>query len=122
MLVIIALIVAIPLYIYYEQSKWFWTFVVLFFVFLIVHICINAYKSRHYREIMAAKVERASVCPRCGSRDVSWSKKGYDYNKAYWYSLLGLKGGRYIAGQQKNRIVCHCNNCGKDWQSDLEKR
>ena len=61
-----------------------------------------------------------SICPHCGSHSISLGRRGYDWNKAYWNSLWGVKGGRYVAGVDSRRVTAHCNNCGHHWLTDRE--
>lgn len=61
-------------------------------------------------------------CPRCNSKDIVIYRKGYDWNKGFWYRMFNIKGGSYLAGMESNRAECCCNKCGKKWVTDYDYR
>lgn len=63
-------------------------------------------------------VDKTSICPSCGSHSISLGRKGYDWNKGFWYSVFDVPGGRYLAGMDGRRIICYCDNCNNRWESD----
>jgi hypothetical protein len=63
-------------------------------------------------------VDKTSICPVCGSHSISLGRKGYDWNKGFWYSIFDVPGGRYLAGMDGRRVICYCDNCDHRWESD----
>ena len=63
-------------------------------------------------------VDKTSICPACGSHSISLGRKGYDWNKGFWYSVFDVPGGKYLAGMDGRRIICYCDNCNHRWESD----
>lgn len=61
-----------------------------------------------------------SICPICGSHSVALGRKGYDWNKGFWYRMFNLKGGHYLAGMESRRVTAHCQNCGHSWLTNEE--
>lgn len=69
------------------------------------------------------KERNYSYCPKCYSTNIKIYRKGYDYGKATWYSLLGGGGaGRVAAGIDRNTACCRCLDCGKDWETIYDYR
>lgn len=69
------------------------------------------------------KSRNVQYCPRCYSTNIKIYRKGYDYGKATWYSLLGGGGaGRMAAGIDRNTACCRCLDCGKDWETIYDYR
>ncbi len=66
--------------------------------------------------------DKTIICPMCGSHSITIYRKGYDYNKGFWYKMFNLKGGAYIAGMESNSAMCHCDNCGHKWDSGYDYR
>lgn len=64
--------------------------------------------------------DKKSICPICGSHSVALGRKGYDWNKGFWYRIFNLKGGHYLAGMDSRRVTAHCQNCGHSWLTDEE--
>lgn len=64
--------------------------------------------------------DQTSICPSCGSHSVSLGRKGYDWNKGFWYRIFDIKGGHYLAGMDSRRVIAHCNSCGHKWETDKE--
>ena len=61
-----------------------------------------------------------SICPICGSHSVALGRKGYDWNKGFWYRMFNLKGGHYLAGMESRRVTAHCQNCEHSWLTNEE--
>lgn len=55
------------------------------------------------------------VCPKCGSKNISYWKKGYNWGLAVlgflFFNLIGLLFG--LIG--KDKVVFHCEDCGEEW-------
>lgn len=66
------------------------------------------------------RADQTSICPRCGSHSISLGRKGYDWNKAIWYSIFRIKGGHYFAGENSRRVTAYCNNCHHFWVTNQE--
>lgn len=64
--------------------------------------------------------DKKSICPICGSHSIALGRKGYDWNKGFWYSMFNVKGGHYLAGAESRRVTAHCQNCGHSWLTDEE--
>ena len=64
--------------------------------------------------------DKKSICPVCGSHSVSLGRKGYDWNKGFWYRMFRIKGGYYLAGMDSRRVTAHCQNCGHSWETNEE--
>lgn len=64
--------------------------------------------------------DQTSICPRCGSHNISLGRKGYDWNKGFWYSMFNIKGGHYIAGMNSRQVVAYCNNCNHKWETNRQ--
>lgn len=62
-------------------------------------------------------------CPKCKSTDIIKRRKGYDWERAGVYELLGFgRDGRVLAGMHSNDTVCLCNNCGHKWTTYEDAR
>ncbi len=97
------------------------TALIVWVVFGICAFC--SYVSRTTKiatQINEKAIPKIVVCPRCGSHDIAYGRKGYDWQKGFWYRMFNLKGGGYIAGMESRRITGHCNHCGNDWLTDRE--
>ncbi len=66
--------------------------------------------------------DATSICPFCGSHDIKIYREGYNYNKGFWLSTFGVKGGGYVAGMNSNRARCRCMSCGNDWATNYDYR
>lgn len=76
-------------------------------------------KSPERKEIeMQFEKDQTSICPVCGSHDISLGRKGYDWNKGFWYSVFKVRGGHYLAGMDSRRVTAYCNKCGHKWETD----
>lgn len=64
--------------------------------------------------------DTTSICPVCGNHSVALGRKGYDWNKGFWYRMFNIKGGHYLAGAESRRVTAHCQNCGHSWLTDEE--
>ncbi len=64
--------------------------------------------------------DSTSICPECGSHNISLGRKGYDWSKAAWYSFFGIKEGVFWAGKDERRVTAYCNNCHHKWLTDRE--
>lgn len=64
--------------------------------------------------------DQTSICPHCGSHNVSLGRKGYDWNKGFWYRMFNVKGGHYLAGVNSRQVIVYCNECGHKWKSNKE--
>lgn len=61
-------------------------------------------------------------CPRCGGKDITIYRRGYDWKKGFWYRMFNVKGGSYIAGMDSNKTECFCHECGKKWSTNFDYR
>ena len=78
-------------------------------------------KDKKWRNIQAQfHADETSICPNCGSHDLSFGRKGYDWNYAFWGSIFSLRGSQYIAGMDSRRVIAHCNKCGHSWKTSRE--
>lgn len=78
-------------------------------------------KNKTWRNIRAQfYADNTSICPECGSHDLSFGRKGYDWNYAYWGSVFKIKGSQYLAGMDSRRVTAHCNKCGHRWETSKE--
>lgn len=59
--------------------------------------------------------DKSSICPVCGSHSVSIRRRGYDWNMAWWGSILKAPDWKYIAGMGSDLKMGHCNHCGNKW-------
>ncbi len=64
--------------------------------------------------------DQTSICPLCGSHSISLGRKGYNWNRGFWYRMFNIKGGHYLAGMDSRQVTAHCNNCGHRWKTDKE--
>ena len=69
-------------------------------------------------DVVKYDTDNLQHCPYCESRNIAFYRKGYDYNYAWWGSILGIKGSRYAAGFDRKRVMGHCNACGREWKTD----
>lgn len=76
--------------------------------------------SKFHRAIQLAKSNGDLVCGECGSRNITVYKKGYNWNKGFWYRMFDIKGGHYLAGMDSRNAMCKCRDCGNDWDSGRE--
>lgn len=85
---------------------------------IVIIIVIMYIKVKVKEERKIAESVRKNECPRCGSKEIKWHKKGYDYERGYIMSILGIKGSRYIAGFDRNKRCGYCKACGKEWETE----
>ena len=64
--------------------------------------------------------DQKSICPVCGSHSIALGRKGYDWEKGFWYRIFNFKGGHYLAGIDSRRVTAHCQNCGHSWLTNEE--
>lgn len=64
--------------------------------------------------------DQTSICPFCGSHSVALGRKGYDWNKGFWYRMFNIRGGHYLAGGNSRRVTAYCQNCGHHWNTDRQ--
>jgi len=91
--------------------------------FIIGLIYVFTWKLKNHRSKMIAVQfgdDQKSICPICGSHSVALGRKGYDWNKGFWYRMFNLKGGHYLAGMDSRRVTAHCQNCGHSWLTNEE--
>ena len=65
---------------------------------------------------------QTSICPACGSHNIKYYRKGYNYKVGFWGAIFGVKGAGYAGGFGANNTCCRCMNCGKDWETDYDYR
>lgn len=114
----------------WELPEWMpWGFNSFLIAFLVIgavfvlaaYVSEGQIGSAKYRAIQKAHSENpTSVCPQCGSRNVTVYRKGYDYNKGFWYSVFKVRGGMYLAGMDRNKAMCACRDCNHRWETDRE--
>lgn len=88
---------------------------------LILVIVYHKYKPKN-REIIEKQFyrDKTSICPMCGSHSISLGRKGYDWDKGFWYRMFNVKGGHYLAGGDSRRVTAYCQNCGHHWLTDRQ--
>ena len=97
---------------------WSSPFILLFAAFAIWGVA-RYYGNKRRRAILTQfYADQTSICPKCGCHSISLGRKGYDWNKGFWYSVFDVPGGRYLAGMDGRRITCYCDNCNYRWESD----
>ncbi len=64
--------------------------------------------------------DNTSICPSCGCQKISFGRRGYDWNYAYWGDIFNIKGSQYIAGMNSRQVIAHCNRCGRSWNTHRE--
>lgn len=90
-------------------------------LFGILYIFVWLCKSKREKLIdVQFSEDQKSICPVCGSHSVALGRKGYDWNKGFWYRMFNIKGGHYLAGAESRRVTAHCQNCGHSWLTDEE--
>lgn len=114
----------------WELPEWMpWGFNSFLIAFLVIgavfvlaaYVSEGQIGSAKYRAIQKAHSENpTSVCPQCGSRNITVYRKGYDYNKGFWYSMFKVRGGMYLAGMDRNKAMCACRDCNHRWETDRE--
>lgn len=127
---IVAHCIAIPIGVFVGVFIFFFFEIFLFAVIpatiasvisLILVIVYHKFKSEHRRTIEKQFYrDKKSICPVCGSHSVALGRKGYDWNKGFWYRMFNVKGGHYLAGAESRRVTAHCQNCGHSWLTDEE--
>lgn len=91
------------------------------FILILCHLySAGLMGSKFHRAIRLAKNNGDLVCGECGSRNITVYKKGYDWNKGFWYRMFDVKGGHYLAGMDSRNAMCRCRDCGNDWDSGRE--
>lgn len=99
---------------------WFVIFFTISLIFTTL-ISIDRHKNAEWKKRMAQfHADETSICPNCGSHDLSFGRKGYDWNYAFWGSIFRLRGSQYIAGMDSRRVIAHCNKCGNSWKTSRE--
>ena len=102
----------------------FFVWFIVFFAFcsiFAVRVTIDRKKDMKWQNRMAKfHADNTSICPECGSHDLSFGRKGYDWNYAYWGSVFKIKGSQYLAGMDSRRVTAHCNKCGHRWETSKE--
>lgn len=96
-------------------------FLGILFLLTIFPICVVWYRiSNKRRRVIDEQfvMDQASICPVCGSHDISLGRKGYDWNKGFWYSVFKVRGGHYLAGMDSRSVTAYCNKCGHKWETD----
>lgn len=85
-----------------------------------VILLLDWFLKNHHKKMIDIQFQenQASICPECGSHNVSLGRKGYDWNKAFWGTMFNVKGSRYVAGADSRRVTAHCNHCGHDWETN----
>lgn len=60
--------------------------------------------------------DNVARCPKCGSTSITANKKGFSLAKgALGVATVGAYGA-IAAGHGKNKVICTCLNCGKQWK------
>lgn len=91
--------------------------------FVIGLIYVISWKLRSHRSKMISVQfgeDQKSICPVCGSHSIALGRKGYDWEKGFWYRIFNFKGGHYLAGIDSRRVTAHCQNCGHSWLTNEE--
>ena len=81
-------------------------------------------KPQSQRQIIRQQFKRdkTSICPKCGSHNITVYRKGYNWNEAFWGSIFKIRGTRYTAGMDANNAMCKCQNCGLQWNTHYDIR
>lgn len=87
----------------------------------------SAQKELEYKRIMTSNptvstvtqsstIDNVARCPKCGSTSITANKKGFSLAKgALGVATVGAYGA-IAAGHGKNKVICTCLNCGKQWK------
>lgn len=67
-----------------------------------------SYKSGYDRNV--------AHCPKCGSTSITADKKGFSLAKGAAGVVAVGALGAVAAGHGKNKVICTCLNCGKQWK------
>lgn len=90
-------------------------------VIIVTFKAIDLIKNKKKTKILAQFYkDNTSICPSCGSQHISFGRKGYDWNYAYWGDVFGIKGSQYLAGMNSRQVIAHCNRCGRSWNTHRE--
>lgn len=93
----------------------------ILFLLTIIPICVVWLRMSNKRQRIIDEQfvsDQTSICPVCGGHDISLGRKGYDWNKGFWYSIFKVRGGHYLAGMDGRRVTAYCNKCGHKWETD----
>lgn len=73
-------------------------------------------KKRLFDPDIVEKTEAAKLhCPKCGSRNIQFVKKGFDLGGAVLGGILAGGAGLIAGGLGSNDVMCVCSNCGHQW-------
>lgn len=73
-------------------------------------------KRRLFDPDIVEKTEAAKLhCPKCGSRNIQFVKKGFDLGGAVLGGILAGGAGLIAGGLGSNDVMCVCSNCGHQW-------
>ncbi len=76
----------------------------------------SADKKRLFDPDIVEKTEAAKLhCPKCGSRNIQFVKKGFDLGGAVLGGILAGGAGLIAGGLGSNDVMCVCSNCGHKW-------
>ena len=76
----------------------------------------SADKKRLFDPDIVEKTEVAKLhCPKCGSRNIQFVKKGFDLGGAVLGGILAGGAGLIAGGLGSNDVMCVCSNCGHQW-------
>lgn len=74
-------------------------------------------KKRLFDPDIVEKTEAAKLhCPKCGSRNIQFVKKGFDLGGAVLGGILAGGAGLIAGGLGSNDVMCVCSNCGHKWE------
>lgn len=76
----------------------------------------SADKKRLFDPDIVEKTESAKLhCPKCGSRNIQFVKKGFDLGGAVLGGIIAGSAGLIAGGLGSNDVICVCSNCGHQW-------
>jgi len=83
----------------------------------------EAIKCKHCGSELTAKPENVKPheekmkCPRCGSRNIHFDKRGFKFGRAIGIGLFTFAVGGILAGAAgKNKILAYCLDCRYKWR------
>ena len=119
---IVAQCIAIPIGVFIATFLFMSVFAIIPAVLSLVIVILYHAKKPEYRKNIEKQFykDKKSICPICGSHSVALGRKGYDWNRGFWYRIFNFKGGHYIAGMDSRRVTAHCQNCGHSWLTNEE--
>ena len=82
----------------------------------------DAIKCRHCQsDLLEQKevnpIQKKITCPKCGSDNIHFAKRGFKLARAIGVGVLTLGLGGILAGAAgRNKVMAHCLNCRYKWR------